>query len=168
MRNDAVKLAYLAGIIDGEGTLGVYKGKKGHLYKITFRVTNTDFRMIQWLIDNFGGNIDSIVKYKEGDNRKDKYAWKLEGKKGIKLMKRVKSFLVLKAEQANIAINMYEKVTRWNMHPRPAWALHFQEECYQRTLVLNRRGKLDNDVDIVDAELTVVIKNSNKLIIDYK
>lgn len=50
-------LRQMAAFIDGEGTIGVYKlissnGKYSYYQRIS--VGNTDIRLIEWVIENFG------------------------------------------------------------------------------------------------------------------
>ena len=56
------QLAYLAGIIDGEGcfVIGCYAfSKKTGVphFHTTVQVTSTDRILIEWLVDNFGGKV---------------------------------------------------------------------------------------------------------------
>ena len=72
--NENEKLAYLAGIIDGEGTIVIAKGKirKGrinHPYSLRLVVMNTDIRLIEWLKENFGGSIHTKRSIGKLENR---------------------------------------------------------------------------------------------------
>lgn len=110
----AVELAYLAGIIDGEGTIGLHErqgiGEKKR-WCIRFIVTNTDFRLIQWLIDNFGGNFykktPKVAKWKVS------YVWTIyDTKKCYDLIKKIKPYLVLKNEQADVVIKFQDSLMK--------------------------------------------------------
>lgn len=53
-----LKLARLAAYIDGEGTIGIGKQKRGswESFSLRMKVGITDQRLADWLRQNFGGN----------------------------------------------------------------------------------------------------------------
>lgn len=140
------KLAYLAGIIDGEGNIGIYKStqNKNGSYMATLRIVSTDIKLINWLCVEFDGYYVTQV-YSKKYNYSDRHTWELSGREQYKLLKRIKEYLIIKKEQAELNISYYEKVGRWNWRGgrnegRPIWVKKFQEECYQKSLKLNHRG----------------------------
>lgn len=132
--NEKEKIAYLAGIIDGEGTIAIAKQKiresrKNHLYSLRMSVGNSDKRLIDWLKENFGGSIHIM---KEGHGRKF-YQWTLGSKDTYKLLKEMKDYLVIKKEQADIGIEFYKKTLRHNSGERvPMWLSTKREELFQK------------------------------------
>ena len=71
-------IAYLAGIIDGEGS--IYIGNfscneitKLPYYQTNMQVTNTDQKLIDWLHNTFGGLINSKCREKTNRPRKQAY-----------------------------------------------------------------------------------------------
>ena len=61
------QLAYLAGIIDGEGSIYIgnfscNKKTKVPYYQTNIQVTNTDKTLIDWLFDIFGGLVTTRTK----------------------------------------------------------------------------------------------------------
>jgi len=91
------KLAYLAGLIDGEGYFKVEK--QGTLRLI---IGMCDKKTIQWIKDNFGGNI-TIQKTQKG---RLFYVWRLnQGKDLFYLMLCIIPFLVNKKD---IAVNFFK------------------------------------------------------------
>lgn len=63
--------AYLAGIIDGEGTIQLsqastrYNG--GNNYKYMIRIYNTDTNLIEWIHERFSGNVRVHNRGKVGE-----------------------------------------------------------------------------------------------------
>ena len=62
LKNRREKLIYLAGIIDGEGSIGIEhlspcKNRKKSYYVCRLCVINTDEKLIIWIKDNFGGSV---------------------------------------------------------------------------------------------------------------
>ena len=141
-------LKMLAAFIDGEGTIGVYKVlgiNNKYVYQQTLSLVNTDIRLIVWLVDNFGGKLANAVKHEE--NWKDTYTWKLSSYKSYKLIKKIRPYLLLKQEQADCAIELYEKVSKWKyvtMHPMPDYKRKIADDLYKRNIELNKKGKYNN------------------------
>lgn len=85
------KLAYLAGLIDGEGYLKVEKSGT-----IRLIIGMTDEETIKWIYDNFGGNITE-QKTQKG---KPFYVWRMnQGKDLFYLLLLVIPFLITKKEK---------------------------------------------------------------------
>lgn len=99
-------LSYAAGIIDGEGCIGIHKhGKhKGGtvIYGVRVIVGNTDRRLVEFLKDNFGG---SFSKRKVVGNRKKAYAWELSSNLAANFLRIIYPYLLLKQKQAKICID---------------------------------------------------------------
>lgn len=68
--------AYMAGILDGEGYLGLGKWKQkrykhNYTYKTRIVISNCDLKLLEWLQDKFGGYITKKSKkphWKQGYN----------------------------------------------------------------------------------------------------
>ena len=106
------KLAYLAGIIDGEGSISFVKSTgswKGTAVRVS--VKNTDLKLIRWLKDNFGGYIqEDRYGLKEHPNWKIRYKWGTDATlEVLELLKRVFPYLVIKKDLALKAIAFCEK-----------------------------------------------------------
>jgi len=84
------KLAYLAGLIDGEGYLKV---EKWGTIRIVIGMTHKE--TIDWIYDNFGGNITKQVTPKGGPF----YVWRMnQGKDLFYLLLLIIPFLITKKE----------------------------------------------------------------------
>jgi len=102
------ELGWAAGILDGEGCIGIY-GRAGRrtdgglgLHALV-SVGNTDFRMILKLKDLFGGNISSLQRDSR-PNRRAAITWRTSGRHAGRVLERVLPFLVVKREQAEVAL----------------------------------------------------------------
>jgi len=120
-------LAYLAGIIDGEGTIGIYrKGgttKRPH-YEGTVIVVQRDPTIPQWIQQRFGGSLIHRVFRIRGGKR-DRYTywrWYLIGKKIGPFLERCLPYLIIKREQAECAIELAGTILRggreWTQVPK--------------------------------------------------
>ena len=101
-------LAYIAGIIDGEGCIGIYKGKSGRkkkeYYHLQVVVRMTNEWIIRWLYFAFPGSFSEHTYPKE-INRLKIWTWQLTGEKALIFLELIYPYLKLKKQQAEIAIN---------------------------------------------------------------
>jgi hypothetical protein len=110
---ESTKLAYLAGIIDGEGTLfiGNY-GTKDKIrgtgfFQTIMAVTTTDVVLINWLYENFGGWKSEYTPKQRAKNCKGPvHSWKCTGDRLTHLCELILPFLIIKKDQATILLEM--------------------------------------------------------------
>lgn len=102
MLNRKEKLAYLAGIFDGEGCVGVSKTiiKKTNTFYhfLEVRIVNTDYAMMKWIVENFGGH---LIKSIRAPNRRNCYIWRIMKSD---LMEELLPYLITKKKQIEQAI----------------------------------------------------------------
>lgn len=91
------KLPYLAGIIDGEGCFNIAKCRNSYTPRLL--VTNTNENLINWLQENFGGDISKTV-VKNKPHWKPRYMWRIANQKALDLTDKIYAYLVVKNEQA--------------------------------------------------------------------
>jgi len=87
-------LAYLAGIIDGEGSIRFNRGRP------FVAIYNTDERLMKWLVETVGGT------YNAGDRRGRKvcYTWRINAAADVVILCRyLRPLLIVKADDARIA-----------------------------------------------------------------
>lgn len=92
--------AYIAGLIDAEGSFSIFKrAKSGNgLYTSTARISNTDGSIFPWLGHRFGGN----TSLTERDGR-DEGCWSMTGQEQrINTMLAIIPYLVIKKQRAII------------------------------------------------------------------
>ena len=103
---DIATLAYLAGIVDGEGHIGssvaVAKRSLNESRNVRVVVINTDLRLIEWLEQTLGGSRGTLSR--TSPRWKTSYRWCVYGHNADRLLRAVLPFLLLKREQAELAI----------------------------------------------------------------
>lgn len=107
---DPAILGYAAGIVDGEGYIGistafdVRKSRKlSHFVRLV--IVNTDPRLPGWFADRFGGAI--AVSHSGRKKRwKPRCSWAIHGERAEKFIEAIRPYLVIKGEQADIALEM--------------------------------------------------------------
>ena len=103
-------LAYVAGIIDGEGTITVVKN--GQTSSLRVSVCNTNEWLINWLRFSFGG---SVYKFRKIEKNKQAWQWMLTCRKARDFIVLVMPYLQIKRPQAELAIQFQN---RKNKSPR--------------------------------------------------
>jgi len=135
-------LAYAAGIIDGEGYIGIKCSEREHVqrsrsHRVYIAVSNTDELMIDFLHKHFGGS----VEYKEFTNgAKPQYRWRTSAKNAVDFLKYILPYLITKRRQAEVAIMMQESVNDVNKAKGLSEeTLAFRDACMQEIHNLNQR-----------------------------
>lgn len=130
-------LAYLAGLIDGEGTISCsinLTKKNVRALQKQLSIFNTNITLIEWIESRFGGKIHSR---KRSDKWKTEHQIKWSANDASKLLSLVLPYLVIKKEQAELFIALHEtKASRdisEEMHT-------YRESLVDRVRELNKRG----------------------------
>ena len=106
------QLAYLAGILDGEGcfVIGCYAfSKKTGVphFHTTIQVTSTDKVLIEWLVDVFGGKLSTYTAKQMATNSKRvPFRWTIFSDRVKHICECTLPYLIIKKDQAKIMIEM--------------------------------------------------------------
>lgn len=112
---DPAILGYMAGIIDGEGNLGINSAfsqansrNTSHAARLT--ITNTNITLMHWLVANVGGGYRTrkSAAGKTGTPWSRCYQWNLFSSNLYLLLDALLPYLVLKREQAEIILALRE------------------------------------------------------------
>jgi hypothetical protein len=106
------QISYLAGIIDGEGS--IYIGNFSHnpktgmpYYQTNMEVTNTDEGLIIWLMESIGGRRTTYTAAQTPKNsRRTVYRWMVSGELLTHLCHLLLPYLIIKKRQCEIMIEM--------------------------------------------------------------
>lgn len=132
-------ISYLAGLVDGEGSVSLFtrgQAEKGYVTP-SLQITNCDRRLIDWLHENLGGQ---VYEQKPRSRRRPCWLWCCFGKVARDIIKRVEPSLIVKGEQARVVLRLGEPGCRNSLS---------DEEREQRYAAiaemrdLNRRGTAD-------------------------
>lgn len=148
-------IAYLAGILDGEGSFSVVH-TRGSGYANVIQVTVTHKPLIDWLYQTFGGHTTSQPSI---GNREATYYWRLAAKPAIrKLLPFVIPYLKVKFLQASILLDFCQ---RFNVGSGSSYSVEQLEEMdrYCRlSLLANSSGPGSNDLK---ARILSVVTNKD-------
>ncbi len=143
--------SYLAGIIDGEGYVGVMKRKryddlsKKH-YQAVIKVIMTDKELITWLKESFGGSFE--VRKFDNFKWKTSYGWTMRGQKTKPILEKVLPYLRVKKQQAIYCLQLLkiqEKIKRFRKIDG-TFLTHTEEDLskiidiYSEMRKINKRG----------------------------
>lgn len=166
-------IRYIAGLFDGEGSVGIYRNRnKDHIgFSLRTQVTQNknsgSTEIMSYLKERFGGNV-SEQKTLSGDT---KYNWQLNAGKAAKFLKEMLPHLILKRDQADIAIAWQDQRPTRVRDERGRISLshpHNKELNEQVSNFIKRLKKEDIDVVMEDAKDLVEIKHTLRQIVNVK
>lgn len=141
MNTDKLKWSYLAGIIDGEGTIAINTHNnptkefpdRVSTYALEICVVNTDERLMKWLVKNFGGQYYGRER-NDKVNHRSTYAWRVTGHANRKrTLLALLPYLVMKREQAILGLKYLDLHYSHNNDAR--------RQLREMSIKLNARGK---------------------------
>jgi hypothetical protein len=103
---EEIEMAYMAGILDGDGSFSVLKGPNS--YHPCIQLSNAFKGMSEYLFDKFAGSLR--IKKPQQAHYKTLYVWSVRGLGSAKnVLDKVIPFLVLKKERAESMLDFIEK-----------------------------------------------------------
>lgn len=162
-----LSLEYLAGILDGEGCIfGQHDPRRAAGFILWVRINMCHRPFIQMLAEQLNASV--IVHRKDLKNSKHRAAYEvsLSGKKAAEFLRNVYPFLVIKQEEARLALILQDNLERFNhrgvqLSDADALKLHqFRESVCLQLKALKRQsfigvadGMAANSVDILTPDL---------------
>jgi len=146
-QREAIFLSYLAGIVDGEGTIriGATNPSAKHpnrniIYYASIGLGMTDKAVIELFVKKFGAKLRKECV----PNRKMIYRWGTCGNEAVpKIIKKLLPYLIVKKKQAKLVIKFCEnrKTTGFRRNKKlPISELRRREELYWKVKKLNAVG----------------------------
>lgn len=131
--------AYLAGIIDGEGSIMAHHHKSSGAWMVIVTVANTDLRLIDWLDARWHA---SVCRQRPGTGgHKDCYAWTVTNRRVVPVLEAALPYLVLKREHAEIALRWSAECRNPGRRGYPPEIKADRERMMLRIRELNRKGR---------------------------
>jgi len=136
-------LAYVGGIMDGEGSISICKLKtkdtrRGFGYFLQVSVGNTNESLIDWLRINFGGS----KYFSKGSIRRGNKAlwkWALSAHKALVFLQIIKPYLRIKSFQAEVGIAFQEAKWQGRHITKQHWAVEETQRILMRQLNGNQK-----------------------------
>lgn len=135
---------YVAGIIDGEGSLYIHKQRRrNHIrYEVRAQVANTNHELLKLLKSEYYG---SIYPYKLKERHRKAYLWATTNKNALHLINDVYPFLIIKREVAKLILSFPKVQSGKRMTPD---VRQKRIEIYKVVKQLNRRGPRDEQLTL--------------------
>jgi hypothetical protein len=141
----AAELAYMAGIIDGEGTICIFPYYGSHhkygkyaRYRPALCVSNSSKTLIDWIVERFGGKAQ-LVKRTRVDWKRQ-YTWTVSHDRAALIIKAIKPYLIIKYAQADLFLEFQTTAKKWGRCGAPVVVQEQRHTIAQQMTALNRRG----------------------------
>lgn len=147
-RKETMTDRYGAGLIDGEGYIGIRLNKgKGRLsasVELSVAMVDKGLPALQRMSDRYGGNI-TPHKVERGKNYRDAWRWAVTGRRASNVLKEVFPDLIVKRDVASIALQMQSMIDRAEKRPNgnAIWTQEMKDSAViyaDRIKEMNRRG----------------------------
>ena len=129
---------YIAGIVDGEGSIEIHKQKGRqrvlYNYNVRVRISNTCRDLLLLVQTEYGGVISQRLPRL---NRRKDYQLEISSHYALRLIRDILPFLVIKKEQATLALNLPRTPPG---QPMSAQMQQRQEQLYKALKLLNKKG----------------------------
>ena len=136
-------LIYTAGIIDGEGHIGLNHRNNKRQIKVVVGITNTDKKLMKWLENIWGHKAYPHNNNRIVPNCKPLYQWVIQDSQAIEMIKAIRPYLKLKTEKASLAMAYWDLHEQYGLHR----GIRPPQEYYEKTKIvwekireLNKRG----------------------------
>jgi hypothetical protein len=98
---------YLAGLFDGEGTIGYYDFRERH--ESTVMITNADPRVMNWLVEKIGyGNVHTVRKA-YARRKHVVHHWRISNKPRVyDFLEAISPYLIVKKDQVELLLNLWK------------------------------------------------------------
>lgn len=136
------ELAYLAGIIDGEGCLSLNRSARNR-FTTQLYIGSTDPRLVHWLYPRFGGTV-ALRPSPLPLRHKPLWRWLIGGADLEALLTATLPYLVIKREQANLILEFRATLALTGpghqSQPTPTPVVDHRILLKSKLLQLNKRG----------------------------
>lgn len=129
--------AYAAGLIDGEGYIGIARrnGAGQFTLRVDVGMTVKAKALLEELKERYGGHV--TLSRKATERWEAAYAWRIHGSQAATFLRQVSPYLRLKAEQARLALKVEE--IRLSLKQEGGQRSQWTEEARERCAVLKER-----------------------------
>jgi hypothetical protein len=133
---DEIK-SYIAGIIDGEGSIMLISNHKNQLPSPCISISSSTIELLEWI--KSATNVGTIIKKKNynPEYHKNSYTYYLRNDKALWLLSEIYPYLVLnsKKKRARLLLSEYKNVTLRNGRYTEA-TLNAKNDFYERFIGL--------------------------------
>lgn len=153
---DPLDLAYMAGIVDGEGCFCIgkmgpryYHRCKSPKYQSQLRICNTKVELMEWIESRFPNISNTLKRGRRFMQKENKiydriiYEWIVSGHRLLDISRQILPYLVIKKQQCENIIRFRETFSEKNHYGSTVFIepekLQVREECYLLNRSLNAK-----------------------------
>ncbi len=92
--------AYIAGLIDGEGSITI--AESGQDFRLSLTITNTYRPVLEWVQERTGG---SLASRRNDKNRRPIHVLSINNKRVTQILRKIAPYMIIKRQQAQIALD---------------------------------------------------------------
>ena len=135
---DPVVAAYLAGLVDGEGTVTMTRQHRNEKRRVVVCISNSELEILKFAKDKIGaGRITTKRTYNE--RHADSYAYQISSRQALDLLKQIAPHMKsYKARRAILTLKHYVRLTPRNGKYRPG--VLRERERFERQVLATRPG----------------------------
>ena len=164
-------LAYVAGVVDSDGCIGICRKKRtngyGIVYSARLSVTNTDQPLVDWLKSEFGGFIS--IRKKAQEHHKTTYTWIISEQKMAVVLRQLLPYLRIKGRQAALLIELKEGMENlanrqgpWREQRVHSEEMDRREAIYEQIKVLNDDRRPHRLTGVASSTDEVIVSTASK------
>lgn len=114
MKIKKIELSYIAGLIDGEGSVTLTKNCNNERRGVLVCISSTTKELVDFVQTKLGGKIYGVPKYQE--HHKTQYRWQVTRNAAIDVLKQISPFLQEpeKKRRTKLILDKYKKLTPRN------------------------------------------------------
>ena len=112
--------AYVAGIIDGEGSIEYVQrnvtrhdrpGTPVHkVWNIRMEVPQVDGRLIDYLMETTAEGTRDMKRFPNNDKWQDQHRWRVAHRGVYRVLKQIDKYVIVKGEKSKLVIDHYDKI----------------------------------------------------------
>lgn len=146
-------IAYMAGLVDGEGTISIATTKATHRFRPFIEITNTDPLMIKWLQKYFWQK----VRKGETDLHRPVFKVHLTGYGITPFLERIKPYLTAKKIQCSLLMAFIK--LRQNQNWKDSSSVEMLDTLKDLRILNSRKKGMEPSKEIMRAKYVALLKN---------
>jgi hypothetical protein len=163
---DAVELAYVAGIVDGEGCIAIrFANPTGSMRSVSYSavvtVGNTSRALIEYLVSLYA--VGCVTYRAPTKTRRSSYLWTIESRKAREVIAPLRPYLVVKRAQADVLMDFVDNFDSFKgarLGHKGGMRIGAEELARRRALyeqmrALNRVGPRHGELRLTDGRKSI-------------
>ena len=106
--------AYIAGLVDGEGTVTLTRKHRNENHQLVLSISNTDFALLRYVYETVGAG-EITAKRTTSPNHTPSYTYAIYNRQALSLLKQLLPYLrTYKSRRASLILKHHVSLTRRN------------------------------------------------------